>query len=162
MNLNALLFSIGLCVISVLFEVLGTSKKGKVWFERLKLPKFSFPFWIWYIVGGIYYIICGVIAYRIFLQRSNPLFITSFILLASMMFLNGLTNYFLFKMRSLKAFYFAIYPFSIVTISLFIILLTVDKQSAWVLFPYVLWLIYDIYYFHFIWKLNEQDTSGLG
>ena len=148
--------ALGLCVISILFEALGTSKNGKAWFENLRQPRLSFPFWIWYIIGGFYYIICGIVAYRIFLKRDNADFQLSLVLLATMMFINGLTNYFLFKMRSLKLFYFTIYPFIVVTIWLFTKLFHFDMISAWILIPYLLWLIYDVYYFHFLWKLNQE------
>ncbi len=160
MNYSALSMAIGLCLISGVFEAFGASKKGKAWFENLRQPRFSFPFWVWYFIGGFYYVICGIVAYRIFLHSNKHDFKLSITLLIIMMFINGLTNYFLFKLRSLRTFYFAIYPFSVVTITLFVVLLDFDSISGWVLFPYLLWLIYDIYYFHFIWKLNQESISN--
>lgn len=160
MDSQALVLTLLFCIFFVLFEAFGASKAGKTWFEKLKQPKFSFPFWVWYIIGGLYYIICGVITYRLLSRPSEPGFVVSFVLLCFMMFINGFTNYILFKLRSLKMFYFAIYPFSAITITLFVILLYVDTVAAWVLFPYVLWLIYDVYYFHFIWKLNRQEIRS--
>ena len=74
MNYFALLMAVGLCLVSVLFEALGTSKQGKAWFEHLHQPKYSFSFWVWYIIGGLYYIICGIIAYRIFLKKVTSVF----------------------------------------------------------------------------------------
>src|SRR5215213_1310408 len=108
MDYRAFIVAVVICIASVIFEALGTSKKGKEWFEKLRQPKLSFPFWVWYIIGGMYYIICGVIAYRIFSRREHPYFLAAFILLVAMMFLNGMTNFLLFKWRSVKAFYFSI------------------------------------------------------
>jgi len=155
MDYQAFTIAIVICIVSVIFEALGASKAGKQWFESLQQPKLSFPFWVWYIIGGLYYLMCGIIAYRIFVRHEHQNFLLAFILLVAMMFINGVTNFILFKWRSIRAFYFSIYPFSIITICLFIILLKVDVTSAWVLFPYIIWLIYDIYYFHFLWKLNH-------
>jgi translocator protein len=159
MNWTAIYMALGLCTLSIIFEVFGVSKQGKIWFENLRQPKYSFPFWIWYFIGGLYYLICGIVAYRIFLFKDESTFALALILLIALMFINGLTNYILFKLRSLGAFYFAIFPFSIITISLFIVLLRLDELAAWVLFPYVLWLLYDVYYFHFLWKMNKSTEK---
>jgi translocator protein len=157
MDYYALGIAVGICLLSVVFEALGTSKAGKKWFEDLRQPKLSFPFWVWYIIGGLYYVICGIVAYRVYLRKEHPNFQQALTLLILMMFINGFTNFILFKWRSIRAFYFSIYPFSIITIWLFIVLLKVDAISAWVLFPYIVWLLYDIYYFHFLWKLNNSN-----
>jgi tryptophan-rich sensory protein len=70
MNWTALFMTLGLGILSIIFEILGMSKQGKIWFESLRQPKLSFPFWVWYIIGGPYYIICGIISYRIFRKNS--------------------------------------------------------------------------------------------
>jgi translocator protein len=156
MNYTALFQTVVLCLISIIFEAIGSSKPGKQWFENLRQPKYSFPFYAWYFIGGLYYIICGLIAYRLFNNSHDRLFIFSIILLISMMFINGMTNLILFKWRHLLWFYLIIYPFSLVVIVLFVVLLQFDEISAWVLFPYLIWLIYDVYYFRNLWKLNRE------
>lgn len=90
MEYTALVTAVGICLLSVVFEALGTSKAGKEWFENLRQPKLSFPFWVWYIIGGLYYVISGVVAYRIFITREHPNFPVVFSLLIVMMFINGL------------------------------------------------------------------------
>ncbi len=67
-----------------------------------------------------------------------------------------MTRVILFKGKSLRWFYLIIVPFSIVVISLFVLLMQWDKISAWVLFPYMAWLVYDIYYFKELCKLNPK------
>ena len=110
MDWTALFKTIGLCLISIVIEAASATKDGKQWFENLKQPPGSFPFSVWYLVGGLYYLICGVIAYRIF-HTSETVFSLPIILLALMMLTNGLTNFVLFKLQSLKMFYWALYPF---------------------------------------------------
>jgi len=101
MEWTALLKTIVLCLISILIEALSATKGGRLWFDKLKRPKYSFPLRIWYFVGAAYYIIFGIIAYRQFSNNSN-IFSTPIILLALVMTLNGLGNFILFKYRSLK------------------------------------------------------------
>ena len=155
MDWTALLKTIGLCLISVLIEAISATKDGKLWFDKLKRPKYSFPLRIWYFVGAAYYIIFGIIAYRQFSSNQNT-FSTSIILLALVMILNGLGNFIIFKYRSLKWFYLVIYPFAILLLALIIVLMPYDKLSAFLGSTYFLWLIYDLYYGYNLWKLNPM------
>ena len=157
MDWIALLKTLGLCLISIIVELISYSKEGKTWFENLRQPKYSFPFAVWYIVGGLYYIICGIIAYRLF-HNSTRIFILPVILLISMMLLNGLPNFILFKFRSLKLFSWTFFPFICVFIWLIIVLFQTDKISAGLAGIYLLWLGYDIYYFLGLFKLNREKT----
>ncbi|HTF80156.1 MAG TPA: TspO/MBR family protein, partial [Cytophagales bacterium] len=104
MNWIALYKTIGLCLFSILIEAVSASKEGKRWFETLRQPKYSFPFAVWYVVGGVYYLLCGIIAYRLF-NSTTALFNAPIILLALIMIFNGLTNFILFKFRSVRMFY---------------------------------------------------------
>jgi tryptophan-rich sensory protein len=153
MDWTVLLKTIGLCLISVLIEAISATKSGRLWFDQLKRPKYSFSLRIWYFVGAAYYIIFGVIAYRQF-SRDEIIFTIPTILLTLVMVLNGLGNFIVFKYRSLKWFYLVIYPFGLLLLSLIVVLIPIDKLSAVLASIYFLWLIYDLYYGYNIWKLN--------
>jgi len=146
--------TIALCLISIFVEALSATKKGRMWFEQLKRPRYSFSFRIWYFVGGVYYIIFGIIAYRQFSGHLN-IFSTSIILLVLVMIFNGLGNFIIFKYRSLKWFYLVIYPFGLLLLALITILFPNDKLSSALASIYFLWLIYDLYYGYNLWKLNS-------
>lgn len=158
MDWIALLKTIGLCLISIVLEAVSATKEGKTWFENLKQPKSSFPFSVWYLVGGLYYIICGVIAYRLF-HASEAAFSLPILLLTLIMLMNGLTNFILFKLKSLKLFYWVLYPFFLLFMGLMIILFPSDKLSFWIASLYLLWLCYDLYYFRALWKANDLENS---
>src|SRR5512134_2115350 len=158
MDWTALFKTIGLCLISIVIEAVSATNDGKKWFENLKQPPISFPFSVWYLVGGLYYILCGVIAYRTF-RTSETVFSLPIILLALMMLTNGLTNFILFKLQSLKMFYWALYPFLLLFISLMVFLFPNDKISFWLASLYLLWLGYDLYYFRTLWKINELESG---
>ena len=160
MNKDAIILTIGLCLGSVILELFGTSKNGKKWFESLRQPKYSIPFYVWYFIGGLYYLMCGIIAYRLFAGKVNNNFTVIMILLILMMVFNGLTNFLLFKAKSIRLFFFSIFPFGLIVITLFALLFGADRISAWILFPYLVWLIYDIYYFRGLLKLNLSGTRN--
>ena len=156
MDWIALLKTIGLCLLSIVIEAASATKEGKTWFENLKQPSSSFPFSVWYLVGGLYYLICGVIAYRVF-HTSSTVFSLPIILLALMMLVNGLTNFVLFKLKSLKLFYGSLYPFILLLVGVMVTRFLGDKISFWLASLYLLWLCYDLYYFRTLWKINEPE-----
>lgn len=158
MDWTALFKTIGLCLISIVIEAVSATKDGKSWFENLKQPTTSFPFSVWYLVGGLYYLICGVIAYRTF-HISETVFSLPIILLTLIMLTNGLTNFILFKLQSLKLFYQVLFPFLLLFGSLMVVLFPNDKISFWLASLYLLWLAYDLYYFRALWKANEYHPK---
>ena len=149
----SLLKAIALCLVSIFIEALSATKTGRLWFEQLKRPKYSFPMRIWYIVGAVYYIIFGIITYRQFSASSN-IFSVPIVLLVLVMLINGISNFIIFKYHSIKWFYFIVYPFGLLLLALIIVLAPADKLSAALAFIYFLWLIYDLYYGYNLWKLN--------
>lgn len=159
MDWIAFLQTLGLCLISIIIEVISANKDGKKWFENLQQPKFSFPFSFWYVIGGLYYIICGIIAYRQF-YSSTDIFTLPIILLILIMIINGLTNFILFKFRSLKMFYIVLYPFIALFSGLILILIKTDMISAILAIVYLIWLVYDLYYFLNLWRLNKDSISN--
>ena len=148
------------CLVFIIIEAFTASKKGMEWFATLKQPRFALPFQVWYLIGGVYYLICGTIAYRLFLNKDSSHFKLTLLLLILMMLGNALPNFFLLKQKSLRKFYLSGIPFAITLAALYFQLLRVDVFSSWVLLPYFIWLIYDFYYFHNLMKLNNDRRTS--
>lgn len=158
MSWEPLFKAIGLCFLSVIIEAISYNNSGKQWFENLKQPKYSFSLSTWYVVGAVYYILFGIIAYRQF-RTGADISSLSIILLISVMLCNGLSNFAAFRYRSLKWYYLLVYPFAVLLLSLIIILLERDIISAILASIYFLWLIYDLYYLYYLWKLNSTKMN---
>ena len=150
----ALFKTIGLCLVSIIIEAISATKEGIKWFGNLKRPKYSFPMNMWYVVGAIYYIIFGIATYRQF-AIGKSFFSVPVLLLAFVMIINVLSNFVIFKYRSLKWFYLIIYPFTIILFTLIIVLWKDDRTSSFLVSLYFLWLFYDLYFGYNIWKLNK-------
>jgi len=159
MDWPALYKTIGLCLVSILIEAVSYTTSGKTWFQQLHQPRFSISLKVWYFVGAVYYILLGIVAYRQFRDHGN-VFSASIILLALVMLLNGLGNFIIFKYRSVKWFYLVIYPFGLILLTLIIVLAPHDTISAMLASLYFLWLIYDLYYGYWLWKLNATSTKS--
>jgi tryptophan-rich sensory protein len=154
MNWTALIETVLLCLISIVIEGVSATKEGKQWFENLNQPKYSFSLSVWYLIGGLYYIIFGMIAYRLFTD-TKVVFSIPIIVLVLLMIINGLSNFILFRFRSLKGFYWILFPFTALFISFFLILLNNDRASVGLASIYLIWLPYDFYYLYNLWKLNQ-------
>ena len=155
MDWPALYKTLGLCLVSIVIEAVSYTKSGKLWFEQLNQPRYSFSLKVWYFVGAAYYILFGIIAYRQF-RNTADIVSAPIILLIIIMLLNGLGNFIIFKYRSVKWFYLVIYPFGLLLLALIIVLSQHDLLSAGLASIYFLWLIYDLYYGYHLWKLNGK------
>ncbi len=153
---TALFKATGLCLISIVIEAISATKEGKQWFESLKRPKYSFSLQVWFIVGAVYYIIFGIIAYRQFAMGMS-FFSTSIILLTLVMLINGFSNFIVFKYRSIKWFYLIVYPFAVILLALIFVLSSIDITSAVLASLYFFWLFFDLYYGYNMWKLNDKN-----
>jgi tryptophan-rich sensory protein len=155
-DVQAVGYSVLICLISIIFEGAFATKGGKTWFEELRQPKYSFDFKVWYVVGGIYYILFGIITYRLLDNWDNNLSVVSLIFLVMIMLLNGASNLFLFKLRSLKGFFYSLIWFTLLCIILFIFMLFIDVLSVILISIYLIWLVYDLIYFYYLWTMNSE------
>lgn len=159
MNLLPLFQTLTLCLAFILFESVGATKKGRVWFDGLKRPKYSPAIAAWYFISGLHYIICGIVGYRLFLSSGKSSFVFSFFLLVVMMIIYGLSNIFLFRLRSLSLSLFAIFLVAILTAILCLRLLYFDRISFFILSPYLIWSFYNIFYCYCLRKLNSKNEK---
>ena len=114
------------------------------------------------VIGGLYYVMCFSILYRLFLLASSPGRTVAFGLIGAFMFLNALWNYFFFRTRNLFHAYVLGLPYSAIAISLFLLLLLrLDGVAAWCLLPYLLYLFfYANLWGYRIWKLNPPERAS--
>lgn len=107
------------------------------------------------IIGGLYYLTCFAVLYRLFLIPPSPLRTTAFFLIGAILFVNALWNYFFFRTRNLFHAYLLGLVYSAIGISLFpLLLLGLDRLAAFCLVPYILYLIYANVWGYRTWKLN--------
>jgi tryptophan-rich sensory protein len=159
---RAILYSLVICALGAALEGLFAGKGIKHRLASLRLPSYAVPFWGWMVIGGLYYVICFSILYRLFLLSPSSSRTAAFALICAFMFLNALWNYFFFRTRNLFHAYVLGLPYSVVAISLFLLLLLrLDGVAAWCLLPYLLYLFfYANLWGYRIWKLNSDERTG--
>ena len=158
--IRPILFSLAICMLGAALEGLFAGSGIKQRLASLRVPSYTVPFWGWMVIGGLYYVICFSVLYRLFLLPSSLGRTAAFALIGAFMFMNALWNYFFFRTRNLFHAYVLGLPYSTVAISLFLVLLLrLDKVAAWCLLPYLLYLFfYANLYGYRVWKLNSPDA----
>ena len=150
-----LLYSLSICGLAALLEGLFAGKVIKQRLNTLRLPSYAVPFWGWMVIGGLYYVICFSILYRLFLLPPALARSAAFVLIGAMMFINALWNYFFFRARNLFHAYLLGLPYAGIAVVLFVLLLLeLDRIAAWFLLPYLVYLFYGNFWGYRIWKLN--------
>ncbi|NEN25248.1 tryptophan-rich sensory protein [Cryomorpha ignava] len=144
--------------ISLMFAVIGGLLTGDAlenWFAEINQPWFSLPLWGWYIVGGLYYFMVIIILFRLFNASKNSDKSTLIWLTIGMIAGNEFWNFLFFGLESTLLAFFGLIPFTILVLVLYIRLLKFQKITAWILFPYLIWLVYDILWTYNLWIMNK-------
>jgi tryptophan-rich sensory protein len=154
---RAIIYSLVICALGAALEGLFAGRGIKQRLANIRLPAYAVPFWGWMVIGGIYYVICFAILYRLFLLPPIPGRSVAFALLGAIMFVNALWNYFFFRTGNLFHAYLLGLPYGAIAFSLFLLLLLrVDRMAAWCLLPYILYLFYASIWGYRVWKLNPR------
>ena len=155
---RAIIYSLVICALGAALEGLFAGRGIKQRLANIRLPVYAVPFWGWMVIGGIYYVICFAILYRLFLLPPIPGRSVAFVLLGAIMFINALWNYFFFRTGNLFHAYLLGLPYGAIALSLFLLLLLrVDRTAAWCLLPYILYLFYANIWGYRLWKLNPRQ-----
>ncbi|HET6360723.1 MAG TPA: TspO/MBR family protein [Gemmatimonadota bacterium] len=156
---NPLLYSIVLCATSAALEGLLAGRGVQARFEDLRLPRFSPPLVVWFVIGGLFYALCFTVSYRLFQLPPSGLRNAGIALLVCMMLMNALWNYLFFRARNLFLSFLAFLPYGLVAIALFVLTLELDRIAALTLLPYILYLGYAIAWGYSLWKRNRPGET---
>lgn len=155
--LSAIFTSLGVCILAALLEGVCAGKNVKSYFAELRWPSYSAPLWVWYGIGGIYYLIFFFVTYRLLrLNSGSALKPAVLSLILFMMVVNALWNYVFFRARNLFLAFVGASLFPILDIALFVCLFQLDRIAAWSLVPYLLYRIYALWWGYGLWKLNGR------
>lgn len=154
---RALIYSLAACILSVALEGLFAGGGIKQRLAELRVPRYAPPLWGWIVIGVVYYVICFVVLYRLLsMPETVPSRSSALVLLGSLMFTNALWNYFFFRTRNLFHAFVIGLPYSLIAAVLFVLLLQIDRVTAFWLSPYLLYLFYAATFGYRVWKLNDS------
>jgi tryptophan-rich sensory protein len=153
---TALVLSLTLCAVGAALEGLFAGRGVKQQMASLRMPPNAPPFWVWMIIGGLYYVICFAVSLRLLLLPGSSERMIALVLLGILMFINALWNYFFFRARSPWRAYLLGWPYGAIVLALFALLWAIDRLAALFLLPYLVYLIYASAWSYRVAKLNPD------
>lgn len=152
---HALLVSLAVSIIAAALEGVCAGRNVRRYFATLDLPPYSPPLWLWFIIGGFYYLIFTFVMFRVLRHDIDSAFrIAALTLIGFMMAVNALWNYIFFRAQKLFLGFVVAGLFPILDISLLICVIQFDRVAAWSLVPYLLYRMYGLWWGYGLWKLN--------
>jgi len=156
MDWAALCFALGITLFVAILGNIFIGKDHLNWFKSLQKPRILVPMFIFYIVGPLFYLICGTILYRTLeggLAEKQSLSV--FILTIAVLVLNEVWNIFFFGLKSSYYGFIGVVVYLFPCLYLTAMLYNFDFTSMLIFSAYLLWLIYDIVWTYQLWKLNK-------
>jgi translocator protein len=150
--------SVAVCLALAVLGNVWVGDALTTWYPRLVKPRLLVPLWGFIVVGVTVYALEGVVLYRL-LAYVTPVEgkVVSVTALVVVMVYNEAWNYAFFGLRSTFAALIGLIgflaPFTILMVALF----TYDPISGWLMSPYCLWVAYDVWWVHQLWRLNPGE-----
>jgi tryptophan-rich sensory protein len=158
-NTFAILISLGACAAAAGLEGICAGTEVKSFFAKLKSPDYSPPLWVWYIIGGLYYVTFFVVLLRVLtLDNRSALVNITLTLVAALMVANALWNYLFFRVQRLFASVVLTFLAPIMDGVLLVCLIQLDAVAAYFLIPYLLYRLYSLWWAYGLWKLNRLPS----
>lgn len=154
------LLAVLMCVVAAVLEGWAAGGGVRARFAELRLPRFSPPLAVWVGIGLGYYVICFLILRRLF---SMPLpdrgVQLALALLGALMLVNAGWGLLFFRLRDLRLSFLAFPPYGLLALALAAALARVDPPAAWILLPYLLYLVYATWWGYRLWRLNAPKPA---
>jgi benzodiazapine receptor len=143
------------CQLAGIIGSVFTFSSIDIWYASLQRPSFSPPNWIFGPVWLTLYTMMGVSAYLIWKKGwKNKEVQKSLYIFSIQLILNSIWSFLFFGLNNLLLALFEIiilWVFIILTIFKFY---KIDKSSAWLLVPYLLWVSFAMILNYYFWMLN--------
>lgn len=122
------------------------------WFRELREPRLAVPLPAFVVVGGVYYLLLGVVRYRA-LQREDAIAARLGLVVLA---LNELWNVAFFGRRSTRDAFMGALVFGVPLVALQKAVAN-DRVATLALAPYTCWvLVYDVPWSYRLWRLNPS------
>jgi tryptophan-rich sensory protein len=143
------------CLGMVLLGMVLAGDGLETWYVNLEKPAFLVPLWSFYVVGVLYYLLFGVVIYRIAAYMDEAAVRSRLLgLTVAVMLLNELWNFAFLGMQSTLAGFVGIVIFLVPLLILIVRLVPEDRIGGGLLIGYSVWVAYDIAWTYALWQLN--------
>ena len=149
-----------ICAIAAALEGAAAGPGVKKRLASLRVPRWALPFRAWVVVGGIYYLLCFAVLFRLLRVPSSQLQTTALTMTLGLMAANAAFNFVFFRRANLYVSFLFFFPYSALAVALFVLLLQVDLISAGIFGPYLVYFVYATAWGYQVWQLNRDTGSA--
>ena len=157
--MNPILSALFICIVAAVLEGALAGRGVRQRFAALRMPPYAPPFFVWILIGLIYYFICFVVLRR--LLAADPLTLgacAALALLIIVLVANSLWSVLFFRRRDLRASFIAFIPYTVVVAALVLSLSRIYPFGAALFTCYCIYLLYAAWWGYRVWLLNTQET----
>ena len=148
------------CAIAAVLEGLAAGPGVKQRLAALRVPRWALPFTAWLALGGLYYVLCFIVLFRLLKLPTTSLQVTTLAATIALMAANGAWNYLFFRRANLYASLVFFLPYATLALALFGLLLRVDPASSAIFGPYLLYLVYATAWSYKVCQLNRSPANA--
>jgi tryptophan-rich sensory protein len=143
------------CLLAIIAEGLFAGNNVREHLRQIKQPRASPPMWLWIAIGLAYYVICYTILFRLFARSADGMRTVAVGLVIVILAANAFWNYLFFRAKNFLACLVLSLGYGVLVVALLVLLVRIDRTSAFVLLPYVAYLTYAGRLQYSIWRLNS-------
>ena len=150
-----------ICLTAATLEGLAAGPGVRDRLRSLRQPAWAPPFPAWVAIGGLYYVACGVIAYRLLrLGTAQPGVTGALALLGLGLIANAAWNLVFFRQRDLRRSVQLSIGYAVLALALGAALFRVDRPSGWLWLAYLAYLIYGTSWVLAVRRLNAGAPAA--
>ncbi|TPV97209.1 MAG: tryptophan-rich sensory protein [Myxococcales bacterium FL481] len=149
-----LLVSVATCLVFALLGEMATGDALDTWFVSLEQPWYALSLPAWMVVGIAYYVTSGTVLFRVLQMPKRAARKQLLVGVLVMMAGNELWTLLFFRLRSVQVGFLALLPFTALVVVLAAAFRASLPRTAWLLYGYVVWLVYDLVWAWSLWQRN--------
>jgi tryptophan-rich sensory protein len=130
-----------------------TANSVSTWYVDLAKPSFNPPSWVFGPVWTLLYLLMGIALYLVWINKAKEKK-TAFIFFGAQLFLNALWSVLFFGLKMPLLAFMEIILLWAAILGTIIYFYKIDKNSAYLLLPYILWVSFAAVLNFFIFYLN--------
>ncbi len=153
--MRSVLLTLAICGGAAILEGLMAGHGVRRRFAELRMPKLSPALAVWSVIGVAYYLIYGVVLYRLLVLPRSGLQTAALTLVLIVLLANAFWNHLFFRVQSLGLSLALSAVYSFVALVLLALLMQLDRAAAWCLSAYIAYLPYANWWGYAVWQANR-------
>ncbi|MCB0279196.1 MAG: tryptophan-rich sensory protein [Calditrichaeota bacterium] len=144
-------------LITLFFAILGILIVGSsfdIWVSLITQPSYAVPIWTWKVATVAYYLLMCFILFKLFKMTDEAIRKKLFIFILLIMIINELWHILIFAFPSALYAFLGLCVYTYLVYYTFLYSLKNEKFIAKIIAPYLIWVVYSLFWFHAVWLLN--------